>query len=115
MADACIFTPISQRRVRFGFGRTSTQLIIGLHERQSDKLIEPERCVTIDPDILAVRAALAELAICFLRPYRRRCTSPVWIRVDGLFICTPPISADGPLKPDRACDCRIGAPDLTGR
>ena len=56
-----VFSPLSsRRRVRFGFRRTSTRLIIGLHERQSDKLIEPEGCVTIDPDILAVRAALAD-------------------------------------------------------
>ena len=48
----------SRRRVRFGLRRTAAELIIGLHERHSDKLIEPQGCITIDTKILDVRTAL---------------------------------------------------------
>ena len=48
----------SRRRVRFSFRRTSTDLIIGLHERNSEKIIEPTGCITISQIILSVRTFL---------------------------------------------------------
>lgn len=49
----------SRRRVRFGLRRTADQLIIGLHERASERLIEPQGCITIDPRLLAIRKIFA--------------------------------------------------------
>ena len=50
----------SRRRVRFGFRRTASELIIGLHARLSDHLVKPIGCMTIDKTILHVRDQLAE-------------------------------------------------------